>query len=93
MSRRRGARRRSNAKRFLKPGPSRTYETTELAAGRSLGHVLNDEETAPGRHRRRDAEHRARGRGEPLRKTIPTQVPAPPDPFGNDCKGERAGEA
>jgi hypothetical protein len=28
-----------------------------------------------------------------LRKTVPTQVPAPPDPFGNDRKGERAGEA
>jgi hypothetical protein len=28
--------------RFLQPGPTRTYETSELRARRSLGHVLND---------------------------------------------------
>jgi hypothetical protein len=29
--------------RFLQPGPSRTYETSELGARRSFGHVFNDQ--------------------------------------------------
>jgi hypothetical protein len=44
MSRRRGAGRRSNAKRFLQPGPTRTYETPKLGARRSFGHVLDDQD-------------------------------------------------
>jgi hypothetical protein len=47
VSRERGRVAIRNAKRFLQPGPTRTYETSARGATRSLGQVLNDEHRHP----------------------------------------------